>query len=94
MIVAIARSTRRRVLRLLNESGEASSPVKMADELGLSVGMVGYHVRVLEGLGAVESTGEEPVRGAVEHFYRSLVIDDPPIETLLEETREKDEGHE
>ena len=40
---------------------------------------------------ALEPTGEQQVRGAIEHFYASTVEDDPPIETLLEETREADE---
>jgi len=30
-------------------------------------------------------------RGAVEHLYESTIEDDPPIETLLAETKEFDE---
>ncbi len=82
---------RRRILRLLAARGEQSSPARIAKEFELHVGMVGYHIRVLEELGAVELTGEGMVRGAVEHFYKTTVNDDPPIETLLEETREVDD---
>jgi len=91
LIDAIAHPLRRRILRLLGDRREQSSPTKMAKEFHLHVGTVGYHVRVLEGLGAVELTDERMVRGAVEHFYETTIDDDPPIETLLEETREVDD---
>ena len=78
-------------MRLLGDLREQSSPTKIAKEFDMHVGTVGYHVRVLEQLGAVELTDEKMVRGAVEHFYKTTIDDDPPIETLLEETREVDD---
>jgi hypothetical protein len=94
LIHAISQPLRRRILRVFAAWGEPTSPAKIAKELDLPVGMVGYHVRVLHEFDAVEPTGEQMVRGAVEHFYASTIEDDPPIETLLEETRDVDEEDE
>ena len=91
LINAISHPLRRRILRLLADLGDQSSPTKIAKQFDLHVGLVGYHVRVLQRLGAVELTDEGMVRGAVEHFYKTTISDDPPIEALLEETREVDE---
>ena len=91
LIDAISHPLRRRILRLLADRGEQSSPTRIGKEFDLHVGMIGYHMRVLAELGAVELTDEGMVRGAVEHFYKTTIIDDPPIETLLEETREVDD---
>ena len=91
LIIAIAHPLRRRILRVLNDWGEPCSPVQIARELDLPVSTVAYHAKVLWRFGAVEPAGEKQVRGAVEHFYDSTIEDDPPIETLLEETREVDD---
>jgi DNA-binding transcriptional ArsR family regulator len=91
LINAIAHPLRRRILRLLADRGEQSSPARIGKEFHLQVGMIGYHMRVLEELGAVELTDEGMVRGAVEHFYKTTIASDPPIEALLEETREVDD---
>jgi len=48
-----------------------TSPAGVARELGIEASMVSYHVRVLEKCNLVEQVGERPVRGAVEHFYRT-----------------------
>jgi hypothetical protein len=56
------------------------------------LGSVAYQVRVLHRLVAVKPTGERHVRGAIQRFYESTIEDDPPIEALLEETREADEA--
>jgi DNA-binding transcriptional ArsR family regulator len=91
LISAIAHPLRRRILRLLHDHEDPHSASKMARELEEPVGSAAYHVRVLHNVAALEETGEKQVRGAVERFYLSTVEDDPPIETLLEETREADE---
>jgi predicted transcriptional regulator len=85
---------RRRILRKLAEREEPMSPIQLADELGGPLGKIAYHVRVLWRLGAMSAAGEQQVRGAVEHFYMSTIEDDPPIETLLEETKKEDEEEE
>src|SRR5512146_395785 len=86
LINAIAHRLRRRILRLLGDQREQTSPTRLAKELGLQPGLVAYHIRVLRTFGAVKPTDERMVRGAIEHFYETTIENDPPIETLLEET--------
>lgn len=88
---AIAHRARRQILRVLAESDEPRSPVQISRELGLGVSPVAYHVAILRRVGAIELAEEQMARGAVEHFYASKVENDPPIETLLMETRLADE---
>src|SRR4029077_15003039 len=91
LIMAIAHPLRRRILRVLADWGEPCSPAQIAREIGEPLGTVAYHAKVLWRFGAVEPAGEQHVGGTVEHFYDSTIEDDPPIETLLEETREVDD---
>lgn len=91
MLLAISHPLRRRILRTLAERDQPTSPIQLADELGGPLGKIAYHVRVLWRLGTLSAAGEQQVRGAVEHFYLSKIKNDPPIETLLEETRKEDE---
>lgn len=94
MLLAIAHPLRRRILRRLGEGDEPTSPIQLADDLEGPLGKIAYHVRVLWRLGVLSAAGEQQVRGAVEHFYLSTIENDPPIETLLDETRKEDEGEE
>lgn len=94
LIWAIAQPVRRCVLRTIIDRGEPCSPIQIARQLDLPVSMVAYHVSVLRNFDAVELAEEQPAGGAVEHFYETTIKDDPPIETLLEETREVDEEDE
>lgn len=48
------------------------SPRELADELGDPVNDVAYHVRVLRDMGVIELAGTRPVRGATQHFYRTV----------------------
>jgi DNA-binding transcriptional ArsR family regulator len=91
LIRAIDHPVRRSVLRALADSDEARSPIQMARAFGLPLGMVAYHTNVLLECGGIELVDERTARGAVEHLYETTIEDDPPIETLLEETREIDE---
>lgn len=75
---------RPRILELLAARGEAS-PNEMAAELDVPLGMLSYHTRLLRDLGWIELVRTEPRRGAVEHFYRSVVrpfVDDDGWERL------------
>lgn len=92
LISAIDHPLRRRILRLLLDEDVPLSPVQMAETLTALLGSVAYHVRVLRRLGAVEPVGERRVRGAIQRFSRTTIENDPPIEKLLEETREADEA--
>lgn len=94
LIVAIAHPLRRRILRVLHDWGEPATPAQIAAELDLPVGAVAYHANVLRRLGAVEPVSEQEERGAVDHLYDSTIDADPPIEALLEETREVDDEDE
>jgi len=91
LISAIGHPLRRCILRLLHDHDNPQSASKMARELEEPLGTTAYHARVLCNVAALKETGEQQVRGAIERFYASTIEDDPPIETLLEETREADE---
>lgn len=57
-----------RVLRCLNELGEAS-PSQIADKIGESVSNVSYHVNILKAADLIKLSREVPRRSATEHFY-------------------------
>jgi DNA-binding MarR family transcriptional regulator len=60
---------RRRILRVLWTT-DKTSPKEIAVALGVALGVVSYHVRMLQGYGAVEVSHTKPRRGALQHFYR------------------------
>jgi DNA-binding transcriptional ArsR family regulator len=79
---AMSHPLRVRILALLDE--RTASPVELAGWLGASLGTTAYHVRTLERLGLIELVRETPVRGAIEHHYRSkerprVAADAPPV---------------
>ncbi len=49
-----------------------ASPREIAESLDEDLSNVSYHVRVLSELELIELVGEEPVRGAVAHFYKAV----------------------
>jgi DNA-binding transcriptional ArsR family regulator len=63
---------RPRILQILTTRGEAS-PNEIAGELGVPLGTLSYHTRLLRDSGWIELVREVPRRGAVEHFYRAVV---------------------
>jgi DNA-binding transcriptional ArsR family regulator len=83
----VAHPLRSQCLTILAE--RTASPAELADELDENLGNVSYHVRKLWRGGAVEIVEEKPVRGAMEHFYRSvtppLYSDEEVKETSLED---------
>jgi DNA-binding transcriptional ArsR family regulator len=80
---------RARVLELLCE-GKAS-PSEVARKMGVPVGNVAYHVRVLRDGDWIVPAGTKSVRGALEHFYEAsgkaksklLTLDDRGWQQLL-----------
>lgn len=90
LLHALNHKVRRRILRHLAEADGAVSPVAISRQLGIPLGVVSYHVTTLRHCKAVEQTKVEQVRGAVEHFYRTLVEGNQVADTLLESTREVD----
>jgi DNA-binding transcriptional ArsR family regulator len=65
---ALANPLRQRILLEL-ERGPAS-PSSLARKLGRPLNLISYHTGVLAEAGCVELAYEQPVRGAIEHFYR------------------------
>jgi DNA-binding transcriptional ArsR family regulator len=70
LLRAISHPLRHRLLGMLD--GRTASPNELARELGLPLGRVSYHIRLLHDLGAIELVGTEPRRGALEHYYRAV----------------------
>src|SRR3954453_1865341 len=70
LLRAISHPLRHRLLGMLD--GRTASPNQLARELGLPLGRVSYHIRLLSDLGAIELVRTEPRRGALEHFYRAV----------------------
>jgi hypothetical protein len=91
LISAVDHPVRRCFLRTLHDTSERRSPTEIATEHRLPLSTAAYHARILRGFGALRPAGERMARGAVEHFYLSTIENDPPLEALLEETREFDE---
>lgn len=67
---AVAHPVRRDILRTMakNSNGPVS-PAKLAEELGVPIGTVAYHVRELKDHTVIKLVKTTPRRGAVEHFY-------------------------
>jgi DNA-binding transcriptional ArsR family regulator len=70
LIKALAHPLRVRILSVL-ETRELASPNELSEELGVSLGVVSYHVRRLHALGFLELVKRTPRRGAIEHHYRA-----------------------
>jgi DNA-binding transcriptional ArsR family regulator len=66
---ALAHPLRVAILGLLEE--RTASPSEIAQELDASLGLVSYHVRVLERFGLVKLVKTAPRRGALEHYYKA-----------------------
>lgn len=92
LIRALNHVLRRRILRLLHEAVDPSSPVRLAKDLSESLSNVSYHVRILESFGALKKVRERQVRGAIEHFYASQVGENPSVVALLKATKDSDEA--
>jgi DNA-binding transcriptional ArsR family regulator len=59
------------------DGGRTLSPSDLSYELRTPLSNVNYHVTELYRTGLVELTGERPVRGATEHFYREAKASKP-----------------
>jgi DNA-binding transcriptional ArsR family regulator len=70
LLKAISHPLRHRLLGMLDD--RVASPNELAGELGLPLGRVSYHIRLLAELGAIELVRAEPRRGALEHYYRAV----------------------
>lgn len=66
-----------------------ASPKELSHELRASLSDVSYHVEVLHKLGAIELVRTKPVRGAVQHWYRSVVRPHMSIEEIAKLSQEE-----
>jgi DNA-binding transcriptional ArsR family regulator len=72
LLVALRHPLRRDILREM--AGEkAISPREIADALDQPLSNVSYHVRVLADCAAISLVSTKPVRGSMQHFYRTAV---------------------
>ena len=92
LIRTLDHELRRTILRMLDESEEPTSPVRIARLMHKPLSSISYHVKVLSQLGAVAEVDQGQVRGALEHFYLPTIEGNGPILSLLDETREADEA--
>src|SRR5262249_53340421 len=58
------------ILAMLDEG--PASPKALADRLGISLGVVAYHVRTLHELDLLKLVGTRQRRGATEHMYAAV----------------------
>lgn len=72
LLVALRHPLRRDILRTMADA-EAISPREVAATLRQPLSNVSYHVRVLADCGAVTLVRTRPVRGSMQHFYRTAV---------------------
>lgn len=68
---ALGHPLRQRILHALNT--KVASPSALSQELGERLANVSYHVKILLENDAIELVKTEPVRGALEHFYRATM---------------------
>jgi DNA-binding transcriptional ArsR family regulator len=67
IVKMLAHPLRLRLLMALQ--GREASPSQLADELGVALGTVSYHMRILHEKGFIKLVREEQKRGAMEHYY-------------------------
>lgn len=74
-------------LWLTISEGDKLSPRMMADETGMPLGNVSYHVRELLQAGAIKLVAKKPRRGAIEHFYSAEFTPQEVYEAVIAEAR-------
>ena len=70
LIRALRNPLRAQILGVLRE--RRASPTELAKELGVPLGNVSYHVRVLAELELIRLVKKTPRRGAIEHHYEAV----------------------
>jgi DNA-binding transcriptional ArsR family regulator len=71
VIKALGHPLRQRIIQALTE--RVASPSQVAKEIDEPLSNVSYHFKILLKCEAVELVRTEPVRGALEHFYRATM---------------------
>jgi DNA-binding transcriptional ArsR family regulator len=68
-VKAVSHPVRVRILAMLDEG--RASPKQLSDRLGVSLGVMAYHVRTLYQLDLLKLVGTRQRRGATEHMYEA-----------------------
>jgi predicted ArsR family transcriptional regulator len=69
MAIAMSHPLRIRILYAMNSPERRCSATDIAEETGIDVKRLSYHMRELAALGFVEQVDERPVRGSLERIY-------------------------
>jgi predicted ArsR family transcriptional regulator len=69
MAVAMSHPLRVRILYAMHSPERRCSATDIAEETGIDVKRLSYHMRELAAMGFVEQVGERPVRGSLEKIY-------------------------
>ncbi len=72
LLMALRHPLRRDILREM-AGREAISPREVASALHQPLSNVSYHVRVLADCAAISLVSTKPVRGSMQHFYRTAI---------------------
>lgn len=72
LLLALGHPLRRDVLREM-AGKKAISPREISTALQQPLSNVSYHVRVLAECGAISLVNTKPVRGSIQHFYRTAI---------------------
>jgi DNA-binding transcriptional ArsR family regulator len=72
LLVALRHPLRREILREM-ATEDAISPREIASALDQPLSNVSYHVRVLADCSAIALVDTKPVRGSMQHFYRTAI---------------------
>jgi DNA-binding transcriptional ArsR family regulator len=78
---ALSHPLRRQILTAL-DSGRVASPAELAAELDVHLSNISYHFKTLVRLEAIELVDTQPVRGTIEHFYRSRLRPTEAVQAL------------
>jgi DNA-binding transcriptional ArsR family regulator len=70
LVRALSHPLRVEILQILNERD--ASPNEMMDLIGMPLGNIAYHSRVLEKCGCIEVVRTAQRRGATEHYFRAV----------------------
>jgi hypothetical protein len=74
MAVAMSHPLRVRILYAMHSPERRCSATDIAEESGIDVKRLSYHMRELATLGFVEQVGERPVRGSLEKIYAPIKL--------------------
>lgn len=72
MAIAMSHPLRVRILYAMNSPERRCSATDIAEETGIDVKRLSYHMRELASLGFVEQVDERPVRGSLEKIYAPI----------------------